>query len=368
MLGDVALFGRFSVERSDKVEQYFCKVAEYLSAFDHVVGNLETPLVSGVPPVGPKSAHISSHPNNARVLKFLGVDIVNLANNHIYDFGEAGYRSTVRSLEDAGIAYFGVEDRQLELRGTSASVALHGYCSYNTNPLGAAPVGYRVNPLNVLHVQKRIAENHSNGLFNIVSIHSGEEHINYPSRDDVNMARSWAELCPYVYYGHHPHVIQGVERRRGSLIAYSLGNFCFDDVYTDRSAAPLIRQTDNNKTGLILELTLGTAGLTDCKLTPVYAGHSEMAIDLEEVSQTIAAYSDALTREEPEYSLARAQQLASVLAERRVSRDVDWFLARLNLQSAMLLLRARYNAYQYNRHVKRHLSDTPSAEPFVAEV
>ena len=40
---------------------------------------------------------------------------------------------------------------------------------------------------------------------------------------------------------HHPHVAQGIEMHKSSLIAYSLGNFCFDDVYTSVSKAPLVK-------------------------------------------------------------------------------------------------------------------------------
>ena len=87
LLGDIAFFGRFSIENNKDVYQYFEKVSEYLSSFDYVIGNLETPMCNIERPVGAKSAHIKSSPENANLLKYLGICAVNLANNHIFDFG-----------------------------------------------------------------------------------------------------------------------------------------------------------------------------------------------------------------------------------------------------------------------------------------
>ena len=71
-----------------------------------------------------------------------------------------------------------------------------------------------------------------------------------PSSDDVKFARHLANQFNYVYYGHHPHVIQGFERVNKSTIFYSLGNFIFDDVYTSKDKEkPLIALSESNKTG-----------------------------------------------------------------------------------------------------------------------
>src|SRR5690606_7925399 len=110
------------------------------------------------------------------------------------------------------ILAFGHAGNELTLDSDNASVVLHGYCSYNTNPLGISKAGSEgVNPLNVQTVVKRMRHHDAAGRLNIVSIHSGQEHVNYPSRDDMRMARLFAGVAPYVYYGHHPHVVQGIE-------------------------------------------------------------------------------------------------------------------------------------------------------------
>jgi gamma-polyglutamate biosynthesis protein CapA len=357
LLGDIAFFGKYSVEENPGVYDYFREVAEYLRGFDHVVGNLETPLAEpGTRPYGSKSAHIRAHPANVALLQFLGIDVVNLSNNHIWDYGLEGYRRTLGELERAGIPFFGVEGRQLELRGEAAAVALHGYCSWNTNPLGVSRRGGPgIDPLEVNGVKRRLRENAAAGLLNVVSVHSGQEHVNYPSRDDIRMAREFAEVCPYVYYGHHPHVLQGCEERDGSVIAYSLGNFCFDDVYTPRSDQPLLRQTDNNRAGAILEIEVRGGSVAGHRMTPVYAGPSSLRVGVEAVGQQLAGYSRALDEEEPGYTARRDGLIREFLDGRKTMRDLRWYLARLNLNSVGVLARARYNQRQYDRMVRDQL-------------
>lgn len=64
--------------------------------------------------------------------------------------------------------------------------------------------------------------------FLVVSLHWGEEYMNYPSPQQVVFAHRLVDQGVHLILGHHPHVLQGVERYKGALIAYSLGNFIFD--------------------------------------------------------------------------------------------------------------------------------------------
>lgn len=128
-----------------------------------------------------------------------------------------------------------------------------------------------MNAYNIETVRHRLKANDADGYLNIVAVHVGIEHVNYPSIDHIMAARLLAEECPYVYYGHHPHVIQGIEEYKGSLIAHSLGNFCFDDVYTSATdSKPLVELTENNRTGMILELTIENNKVVDWKEQLIY--------------------------------------------------------------------------------------------------
>ncbi|HET6765123.1 MAG TPA: CapA family protein [Longimicrobiaceae bacterium] len=353
LLGDIALYGRYSVEGNSHVCDYFAAAAEHLAGFDHVVGNLETPFASGMRPRGSKSAYIMARDENVEILRHLHVDVVNLANNHVFDYGAPGYRHTLDVLRRAGIPYFGVEGIQHTLESADARVALHGYCSHNTNPLGMSPRG--INTLNLPAVERAMRANHARGFLNVVSIHSGQEHVNQPSREDIRMARQLAGVCPYVYYGHHPHVLQGVEWWKGSLIAYSLGNFCFDDVYTSKSSRPLVEQTENNRGGLILELTVEGDRVVEHRATPIFLDRDAMVVGAQAVGDRLERHSAELAEAEPGYTARRNARIGEFLAGRKQMRNLEWYLKRLNPTSAGIIARARYNARQYRRNVLRHL-------------
>ena len=59
----------------------------------------------------------------------------------------------------------------------------------------------------------------------VVSLHWGYEYVEYPSPRQQAFARKLVRAGAQMVIGHHPHVVQGVERYQGGLIAYSLGNF-----------------------------------------------------------------------------------------------------------------------------------------------
>ena len=302
LLGDVALFGKYSIPGNPKIKYYLSATKEFLGDFDYVVANLETPIIKNGKPYGAKSAYIASDPININILKYLNINVVNLANNHIFDYGRTGYSSTVSALSEVGIQYFGIEGKALEIRSGDDGICLHGYCSYNTNPLGIYKGrGIGVNPLNIEKIALQMELANKKGLLNIISIHSGFEHINYPSLDDIDMARKLSKIANYIYYGHHPHVIQGVEEYNKSLIAYSLGNFLFDDVYTKKSDKPLIQQTIENKTGLILALDIKGKEIKKYELVPCFMDDHVMILGGKEGITKIHAYSEALVAARDEY-------------------------------------------------------------------
>lgn len=126
-------------------------------------------------------------------------------------------------------------------------------------------------------VENTLKENHDAGFYNIVSIHSGDEQVNYPSVEDIKLARHLACVCPFTYYGHHPHVAQGIEFYKNSLIAYSLGNFCFDDVF-DPNGNLLVKQSANNKTSFILEVEIFDCELARYDFTSIYTNDDKIHI------------------------------------------------------------------------------------------
>tara|TARA_B110000285_G_C15143049_1_gene632555 strand:+ start:14686 stop:15771 length:1086 start_codon:yes stop_codon:yes gene_type:complete len=356
LLGDIAFFGKFSVENNKDLKEYFKDTAALLAGYDLVIGNLETPFVNKEKPYGYKSAYIKSEVSNVALLKYLNIGIVNLANNHIYDFGKLSYELTKKVLKENDIDYFGVEDKEMICDFKENKISLNGYCCYSTNPMGMQPpLKKGINELNYPAVAQRLNDNSAKGLFNIFSFHIGQEHVNVPNYDHIEMARNLAEVGPYIFYGHHPHVAQGIEKHNGSLLAYSLGNFCFDDVYTSKSEEPLIKQTQNNKESFVLELEVENNKLISHKVIPIFLGDTKMHIGEQSIADKIDGYSDKLSIEKEAYIESRETLINRYIDSRKTMRDLNWYLKRLNYRSFFLLKSAKDNSKKYYENLKRHV-------------
>lgn len=350
LLGDIAPFGRYCLAEHPDLMDQFASVRDYLSQFDLVIGNLEAPFALNERPIGGKSATVKAHPANVDLLTALGVTHVTLANNHIGDFGRGSYERTKTCLEEAGIDWFGTEGKQIFIEQSREKIALLGYCSYNTNP-SAVPAGSGggLNYLDAHAVQDAVRRNASNGFLSILAVHSGQEHVHMPSSDDVRFARGLANVVDYVYYGHHPHVVQGHERIDGSAIFYSLGNFIFDDVYTPRDhEKPLITLSEANKTGAIGSVEINSGQIVDMGVTPIYLDEAQVLVGHAVPGFDMAAFDTLLaTAGTPEYDRNRASVIREFVDSRRKLRDLKWYLRRLNMNSLGIILKARKNARLY---------------------
>lgn len=358
LLGDIALFGKMSVTFNSSVSSYFSEIAEYLKGFDYVVGNLETPFSLKKKKYGAKSAYICADVENVKLLNQLHINAVCLSNNHMFDFGDEGYETTKRVLYENGIEYFGTEGKELKVNVNGGQVSFSGFCCYSTNPLKCVSYGdYGVNAYNFETVRKIITQSESQGYLSIVAVHAGLEHVNYPSIEHIRAARKLADICPYVYYGHHPHVIQGIEEYRGAVIAHSLGNFCFDDVYTENSSVPLVKMTENNREGAILELDISDNKIQNWREQMLYIA-KEGKMKIIDSSGILDDYNNALRTSEDDctsYSAIRNQILTNRMSERKSFRDLTWYIKRLRLRYAQILLNAHKNAKQYSDNVLKYI-------------
>ncbi|EKD94366.1 MAG: hypothetical protein ACD_26C00093G0001, partial [uncultured bacterium] len=286
------------------------------------------------------------------------VNIVNLSNNHIFDYGLAGYENTKKILKENKIDYFGIENNQIKMVKDNVKIALAGYCCYSTNALGYYNLKTKIgiNILNAFDVEKTLIKNQEEGYLSIVSIHAGQEHINYPNYDHLEMARSFASKVNYVYYGHHPHVMQGVEKANDSLIAYSLGNFCFDDVYTKKSKEPLIKQSEENRKSFILSLQIDENKVTSYDLIPIYASKNKMIVGVNEKNiEEINQYSKWLSEDKEKYIERRAELLKNYINNRKLQRDFNWYIKRFNFDSFRIIFRAKYNQNKYKHCIKDYI-------------
>lgn len=353
LLGDAAFYGKFClIDGSPKL--YLEKTSALLRTFDYVVLNLETPFaLSNAKQYGSKSAYIKSNPVNVDLLKYLGVNAVCLANNHMFDFGYESYELTKKILTDNGIHYFGVENKDLKIDVLGNKIAFSGYCCYSTNPINASMKG--VNVLDYQVVERKLKEDQSMRFASILSIHAGQEHVNYPNYDHIEMARKLSNISPFVYYGHHPHVLQGLEEYNESLFAYSLGNFCFDDVYTDKSSNPLVKMSDNNKESAILSIEFQDSKLTGYEIIPLYDAQVTDEEQEKQLLQKITEYSNQLQEDKKVYIEKRAYLLNTYIQSRKSKRDFNWYLKRLNINSVKMIINSYQNNKKYRESILNHI-------------
>ncbi|MGK2939450.1 MAG: CapA family protein [Solirubrobacteraceae bacterium] len=166
-------------------------------------------------------------PRNAGTLRDAGVDIVNLANNHAWDYGADGMGQTVRALQRKKVAYTGRPGEIRYLRRSDSRVAFVGFSSYPWSSPIRDPVAVRA----------LISEAAARANVVVAFIHAGAEgqdQIRTPDRDEEaygelrGNTRAFARVAidagADLVLGSGPHVLRGLEVYRGRLIAYSLGN------------------------------------------------------------------------------------------------------------------------------------------------
>lgn len=233
-MGDVML-GRGVAAAGALPSEVMSAIEPELASADLVMANLESPLTDQ-PPQDSSGYVLCAPSTQARVLAASGLDLVSLANNHHLDCGEQGLEDTRRTLEGSGIKPIGpgleVVYRDMGML-RMAFIALDDVSS----------------PVWLATAKPAIARARASNAFVVVSIHWGAEYQGAPNLRQRAIAKDLIRAGAGIVWGHHPHVLQPVERigcdlPRACLVLYSLGNAVFDQpglVDTRRSAVLLVR-------------------------------------------------------------------------------------------------------------------------------
>jgi Bacterial capsule synthesis protein PGA_cap len=231
-VGDIALSSQRGLPPGG-VAQALAPVGGMLRAADVTVGNLEGTLSVGGPSKcggigGGNCFAFQAPPSYAYGLRRLGFDVVNQANNHSLDYGYSGRAQTVAALDAAGVQHTGFPGEITYRRVGRLRLAF----------LGFAPYAYDGNLLDIPAAQALVRRAAHHAQVVVVIIHAGAEGADqthtpvgeqYFLGEDRGNARAFAHAVigagASIVFGSGPHVIRGIERYRGRLIAYSLGNF-----------------------------------------------------------------------------------------------------------------------------------------------
>ena len=193
---------------------FLLNVKEIFEEDDLTIVNLEGPLTTSGDRAE-KQFSFHGDPSYIQILSGSAVEACNLANNHSRDYGEQGYQDTIAAAEQAGILSFGYE-RTAVFETVGVRIGLAGVYELAEgmdcqDDMSAAIQELKEEDVDLL----------------IVSFHWGNEKENYPDDTQKALAHAAIDQGADLVLGHHPHVLQGIEKYQGKYIVYSLGNFCF---------------------------------------------------------------------------------------------------------------------------------------------
>jgi hypothetical protein len=203
-------------------EESLGDVRPLLSTADVALGNLE-----GCPAAaraGRTALDLSARPEHSRALSYLGLDAMSVANNHC-DPGDL--LATERWLGQAGVRAVGMPAPG-EAFGRPVIIERNGLRLAFVAVNALAGSGASLAALRSAAAEQQLAQIKKGADALIVSVHWGEEYAPTPAPWQRALARFWIDAGADAVLGHHPHVVQEVEEYRGRFVAYSLGNFLFD--------------------------------------------------------------------------------------------------------------------------------------------
>lgn len=203
----------------------FSQTASFLRQADLTFINLESPFSENCPSTD-TGMIFCSDPKAMAGLAFAGIDIVNLANNHIQNYSQKGIDLTQGLLTQQGITPFGPKDN---LATRTIEGTRFGF-------LGFSLTGN----FDQEKIIQRIAQESEKVDVLVVSLHWGGEYRQKSSPWQVNLAHRMVEKGADLILGHHSHVIGEIETYQNVPIVYSLGNFIFDQPWSEETKKGLV--------------------------------------------------------------------------------------------------------------------------------
>lgn len=236
-VGDIMLGrGVETLMRREGEDYPFLGVATYTKSATRTVGNFEAAMPENHTQTPSMVLKLSAQSDVLTPIREHGFDILSFANNHTYDFGATGFIHSQKVCEKAaltcvGSTYSARDGTHIEkIDGKNIAFIM-------LNDAGLV--------LNTEHAIAEVAAASASSTMQIVYIHWGDEYEKIHNARQEKLARAFIDAGADAIIGMHPHVVQDIELYKGKPIFYSLGNFIFDQWFSD-----------DVQEGLMVELTL----------------------------------------------------------------------------------------------------------------
>jgi poly-gamma-glutamate capsule biosynthesis protein CapA/YwtB (metallophosphatase superfamily) len=230
-IGDISLNDDYSQAIENK-HNPFKNIYSQLIKSDLVIGNLEA-VTKGENYNFSKKTSLSIENKSLYLLKLIPIDILTLANNHIYDSEHKGFVKTIDFLEKNNIDYIGAFDKKDESRKfyreniNGINLSILNYVHPNTNPHFPKNCKIEINIYRKKEILNEIKQLKESSDYIILIFHWGLDNSHFPEPWQRKDAKEFIEAGANLIVGHHTHVLQGFEKINNSFVFYSLGNFAF---------------------------------------------------------------------------------------------------------------------------------------------
>ncbi len=222
----------------------FDDIGGFLKSYDLVVANLEGPITENASlSINSKEGEKNNYyftfpPDSADLLYGKNIKLVNIGNNHILNFGEAGYAETKERLKKSGVKYFG-----------DTGFSGDNFYVYLINGTRFAFVSYnQFTSKSGIRTLEAIKNLKNKSDFIIIFSHWDKEYFSEPMESTKILSREFVDAGADLIIGSHPHVIQSKEIYKGKLIYYSLGNFIFDQYFSPETQKGLAVEAEFDPT------------------------------------------------------------------------------------------------------------------------
>lgn len=241
----------------------FSRIASVTASADLAFANLETTISTH----GAKNGCgfcFRADPKAVTGLVSAGFDVLSVANNHIWDFGSQAFADTLGYLAVSDISAVGGGRNEVEARTPvvrTVRMTRIAYLAYtDLLPASAGALASRsgANIWDEQRMKEDVARARTMADVVVVSFHTGTEYEPLHNAVQEHIYHAIIDAGADLVVGTHPHVVQDIEQYKGKWIAYSLGNFVFDQNFSDAT-----------RKGLIVSVTVTGGRITDVSRIPV---------------------------------------------------------------------------------------------------
>lgn len=237
-VGDIML-GRKVGESSNS--NIFKHVKDVLKSSDITFANLESPLCNGMDFIENKKYVFFAKEEFAELLKPNGFDVLSLANNHIIDCNGQGIDNTLKVLKKYGLSFVGLNEnggkqKPLVIEKNGIKIGFLAYCKDRVYLRNLKIGPYLINK----NILKEVKKAKKEVDFLVISLHWGREYKTEPSKSQKVLGKALIDNGADVIIGHHAHIVQRIEKYKQGIIAYSLGNFVFDQMFNEKVRKSII--------------------------------------------------------------------------------------------------------------------------------